>query len=165
MTNDALDRLRKRKRPSVAPRDITLVPPPAPTPATPQPETTEPEVLSEVQISGNRDINKPKNPGKKKSGNADINKSRSRNIEVLENLDIPTKQTTLRLEKTIASELQILCSDQEISREVLIEAMLLHCQAEPEALRSILTVAQQRHRLRVQAANQKRARSMMEKFG
>jgi hypothetical protein len=76
-----------------------------------------------------------------------------------------TKQTTMRLEQGLGDRLQELCRDNGISREVLIEAMFEYCEANPSALEAVLRAAQAKNEMRQQIANQKRAQSMMQRFG
>lgn len=96
----------------------------------------------------------------------------SRNLEVKistlpESVAPPlqTKQTTMRLEQGLIDRLQDLCRDNGISREVLIEAMFEYCEADPTVLETILSKAKEKNEQRQQVANQKRAKSMMQRFG
>jgi hypothetical protein len=89
-------------------------------------------------------------------------------ISILPELKPPalhTKQTTMRLEQGLGDRLQELCRDNSISREVLIEAMFEYCEANPSALEAVLSAAQAKNETRQQVANQKRAQSMMQRFG
>jgi hypothetical protein len=78
---------------------------------------------------------------------------------------LQTKQSTLRLEQGVSDRLQEVCRDNGICREVLIEAMFEFCEQHQEALRSVLVEARSKNEQRQQIANQKRAKSMMERFG
>jgi predicted DNA-binding protein len=154
MTSDALERLKKRQRPSVPERDISL---------------TAPRCESSLDTSTSRYLD---------SKNQDISESRileaksldtleSGNLEIKspESLDIKTKQTTMRLDAGVSDRLQSLCQRYGISREVLVEAMFLHCEQENSVLEAVLSTAQQRNEQRLSAANRKRAQTMIEKFG
>lgn len=135
---DALERLKNRNRPTVPNRDASIS-------ATPMDADTE--------TSRYLDLKKP--------APADIPQPVSQ--EVVPPLE--TKQTTLRLEIGISDRLQNLSRDNGICREVLIEAMLEYCEANPEALQTVLGEAQVKNEHRQSIANQKRAKSMMERFG
>jgi hypothetical protein len=154
MTNDALERLKRRQRPSVPERDISL--------AAPRSEVSLDTSVSRYLDSMSPDILEPrtleaKSPDILDSGNLE-NKSP-------ESADIKTKQTTMRLDVGVSDRIQSLCKRHGISREVLIEAMFLHCEQENSALESVLSTAQRRNEQRLSAANRKRAQTMIEKFG
>lgn len=131
MSDDALERLKKRKRPSVQSRDASLT-------------------SSNIDNSA--------------SNNTDISTSRHLEIEEARNLEVETKQTTLRLEAGISDRLMAVTRSNGISREVLIEAMFEHYEASPQAWEEILADAKKRGELRMQLANKKRAKSMMQRF-
>jgi hypothetical protein len=131
MSDDALERLKKRKRPSVQSRDPSLT-------------------------SSNID--------KSASSSTDISTSRHQDTETARNQEIETKQTTLRLEAGISDRLMAVTRSNGISREVLIEAMFEHYEASPQAWEEILADAKKRGELRMQLANKKRAKSMMQRF-
>jgi hypothetical protein len=65
----------------------------------------------------------------------------------------------------LIDRLQERCRDNGISREVLIEAMFEYCEADPTVLETILLKAKEKNEQRQQVANQKRAKSMMQRFG
>ena len=65
----------------------------------------------------------------------------------------------------MSDRLQDICRDNGISREVLIEAMFEHCEAEPAVLKAVLAEANRKNEHRQQIANQRRAQSMMKRFG
>lgn len=139
--NDALERLKKRKRPTVPKRDASLTP-----------------VDSSL---ASQDISKSGNLGSKKSKNQKTQVSSS--LEPAQPLK--TKQTTLRLEQGVSDRLQLLCRENGICREVLIEAMFDYSEVNPDVLQKVLSDAKNRNEQRQQIANLKRARSMMERFG
>jgi len=80
-------------------------------------------------------------------------------------VQLQTKQTTLRLEQGMGDRLQDVCRENDICREVLIEAMFEYCEANPEAIQAVLIEAKGKNDHRQQIANQKRAKSMMQRFG
>lgn len=79
--------------------------------------------------------------------------------------DLKTKASTIRLEETIATELAQLCREENISREVLIEAIFLYCQNHPSVLEAVLEKARTRNEHRQEISNRKRAQTMMKRFG
>lgn len=124
MSNDALERLKKRQRPNVPARDASLA-------------------------SGSVDIST--------SGYLDIQQSTTQP-------ELKTKQSTLRLEASLSERLSDVCQANGISREVLIEALFQHYENDSDAWQTILAEAKKRGDLRMQIANTKRARSMMQRF-
>lgn len=145
--NDALDRLRKRQRPTVPNRDASL------TPASPDISISRPP---EVQ----QPVYQPPSPPEQRVPAPLAPPPVADEIPPLK-----TKQTTLRMEKELSDRLQSLCRENGLSREVLIEAMFEHFEQHSEAQEAVLAVAQEKYEYRQQVANQKRARSMIERFG
>lgn len=139
--SDALERLRNRNRPTVPPRDASLIS------ATPTPPSTVSFDIStsgypDAQVSPPQD-SKPQDPQP----------------------TLQTKQSTMRLEQGLSERLQEICREHGISREVLIEALFEYGEAHPDIFQEILSEAQLKNERRQQIANLKRAKSMMEKFG
>lgn len=139
--SDALERLKSRHRPTVPSRDASLAP----------------AALTSI----NQDIST--------SRNLDLQKSDIEAVKELSIQEVPkpleTKQTTLRFEKGMSDRLQELCRENDICREVLIEAMFEYCEGNEEALQAVLAEAKVKNDHRQQIANQKRAKSMMDRFG
>ena len=131
MSDDALERLKTRKRPSVQSRDASLT-------------------------SGSIDNSVP--------SSIDISTSRYQDKAIPGTLEIQTKQTTLRLEAGISDRLIAVTRKNGISREVLIEAVFEHYEADPQAWGEILAEAKKRAEQRTKLANIKRAKSMMQRF-
>lgn len=127
MSDDALERLKRRQRPSVPTRDAALE---ASTPMSP-----------DTSISTQLEFKK-----------AEVN------------LEIQTKQTTMRLEQNISNRLQELCRQYNVSREVFIEALLVHFDSDPQTQETVVTEALSRHEHRLQIANRKRAQTMVQKY-
>jgi hypothetical protein len=139
--NDALDRLKKRNRPTVPNRDASLTP------------LAKPSVSQDIQTSRYQD--------KKISENLDLDTSQLLETEQ----PLKTKQTTLRLEQGVGDRLHNLCRENGICREVLIEAMFEYTEVNPDVLQQVLSEAKNKNEQRQQIANVKRAKSMMERFG
>lgn len=139
--SDALERLKKRNRPTVPNRDASL------SPVTPPAES--------LDISTSRYL--------------DLNNSESSESQIPRPLEpeqpLQTRQTTLRLEQGVSDRLQKLCRQYGICREVLLEAMFEYAEAHPDNLQKILFEARNKNEQRQQTANRKRAKSMMERFG
>lgn len=146
--SDALDRLRNRNRPTVPTRDASLMPS---TPVTP-PST----VSFDIVTSRYPEFQPPMSP--------DAPAARASQPTAPEP-QLVTKQSTMRLEQNLSDRLQELCRDNSLSREVLIEALFEYGEAHPEMMQSVLEVARAKNEQRQQIANQKRAKSMMQKFG
>jgi predicted DNA-binding protein len=135
MSNDALERLKKRQRPSVPSRDASISP--------------------SVDISTSR-YQEPLS--------VDISTSGYQVVQQ-EPEQLLTKQSTLRLEASLSQRLSEVCQNNGISREVLIEALFERYSNDPEAWQAILAEAKRRGEHRMQVANMKRAKSMMQRFG
>lgn len=146
--SDALDRLRNRNRPTVPSRDASLMP---------SAPVTPPSTVS-------FDIVTSRYPESQSSMSPDAPASRSSQPAAPE-LQLITKQSTMRLEQGLSDRLQELCRDNSLSREVLIEALFEYGESHPEIMETVLAVARAKNDQRQQIANQKRAKSMMEKFG
>lgn len=192
--SDALERLRKRQRPTVPARDISLISGSQDTSTsrnldlhTSGHEENEGETSSKddserslgTSMSGYLETS---NRSKMSSGQEDKTSSDEVSQTSISSgtstpgyLDIErteaaiqplaTKQSTLRLEANLSDRLQSMCREHNICREVLLEAMFEHCEANQEALKQILVAAQEKNEHRQQIANLKRAQSMMKRFG
>ncbi len=139
--SDALERLKNRNCPSVPDRDASLTP-------------------SSV-TSTSLDISTHRNLDSKVSTDSDAPTPSNQEVEQ----SLQTKQSTLRLEVGVSDRLQNLCRENGICREVLIEAMFDYCEANSETLQVVLAEAKVKNDHRQQIANQKRAKSMMQRFG
>ena len=133
MSNDALERLKKRQRPSVPSRDASL--------GSEKMDTSNP---GSVDTSTSRYLDTQHSP---------------KQPELLE-----TKQSTLRLEAGLSERLSEVCKANGISREVLIEALFEYYEADQEAWQAILVEAKKRASYRMQVANMRRAKSMVQRF-
>ena len=164
---DALDRLKKRNRPKVAPRDATL---------TSTPQDIQTPDSADIQTSGHADHeNKQKWPEVPETRTLEVEASEpqdipeSRRIDIKtskpQDIELQTKRSTFRLEADLIDRLHNFCRGQGISREVLIEAMYEYMEAHPEAMNEVVAAASEKNEYRQQLANRKRAESMMSKFG
>ena len=141
MSNDALERLKKRQRPNVPSRDASLSSPS---------QDISTSRYQETQTSRNQD--------------AEISSDQDVKISGKPPEQLLTKQSTLRLEASLSQRLSEVCQDNGLSREVLIEALFEHYSNDPEAWQAILAEAKRRGERRMQMANLKRAKSMMQRF-
>ena len=153
---DALDRLKKRNRPKVAPRDASLTSGPQDIPTSRHTESESDEAVLTTT---------PEQPTEKSS--LDILKSRHTDIKTHKFPDdeLQTKRSTFRIETKLIDRLHSFCRRQGLSREVLIEAMFEYMEAHPEAMGQVVVEAGVKHDHRQQMANRKRAEAMMQKFG
>ncbi len=142
MSNDALERLKKRAKPRVESREVALSPPPI-----------DNGWSETVPVAAN--------------GARITERARGKQSQITsqeKELKLETKQSTFRLEKSLATRLNQECQNQEISREVLIEALFSHYEQNRAVQREILQEAQKRQQQRTEVANYRRAKSMMKKF-
>ena len=186
--SDALERIKKRQRPKVAPRDTSLTSQPSRFPdiqtsrhtdsetykvsdaSNPPPLHPEVETPLEQDIKASRHIDSQSSPvhsAVTTQRHTDIQASRHTDIQTYKSLDdeMQTKRSTFRLEAALIDRLHIFCRQQGLSREVLIEAMYEYMEAHPEAMDQVVAAASEKNEYRQQIANRKRAESMMSKFG
>lgn len=163
MSDDALERLKKRQRPSVPARDASL---------TNSSQDISNSSSQDISTSGYQDtkaiegeINSDSsNQHISKSSSQDISISRYQDTKVSTHPELKTKQSTIRLEAELSERLSELCKANGISREVLIEALFEHYEADPQVWQAILALAKAKGEQRMQVANMKRAQSMMQRF-
>lgn len=161
--SDALDRLKRKKRPKVQPRT-----------------TRVDQESKDIQIS--RHIDSQKSEPSDRAKLEDISNHGGKDIQIPRHIDIKVsrsplhssdegveeltvKRSTFRLEVGLIGRMQRLCQDRKISREVMIESMFEYMERNPEALDEVLNVAESKNAYRQQLANRKRAKAMIEKFG
>ncbi|BAY67177.1 hypothetical protein NIES22_73400 (plasmid) [Calothrix brevissima NIES-22] len=187
MSDDALERLKKRQRPSVPTRDASL---------TNSNQDISTSRYQDTEVSNNQEISDSNTQDTPTSSSQDISTSGYQDTEVSSNQGIPdsntqdtptsssqdistsryqdakvsthselkTKQSTIRLEAELSERLSKVCKANGISREVLIEALFEHYEADPQAWQDILALAKAKGEQRMQVANMKRAQSMMQRF-
>lgn len=136
---DALERLKKRERPNVSPRNSDAV-------------NGEQESQETVAKRG---ISTPRHQ------DAEVDKSQLAGVEKA----LETKASTLRLEVGIAKDLLTHCKEREINRESLVEALYVYYKSHQEIQEAVLADATQRASRRQELGNRRRARTMMERFG
>ena len=146
MTNDALERLRNREKPKVESRDLAE--------AMPTSNSLTPSNNLDVEISTPTDISK--------SSSLLPNQILEQNAG---EIDFATKQTTIRLEKQILQRISQVCQESEISREVLLEALFVNFENHKSIRPKIIKEARKRDERRKEIANQRRAKSMIKRYG
>lgn len=151
---DALDRLKKRNRPKVPPRNTSL--------------SNSPDIQTSGHID--KESSQPKNMQTSSAPPPNLTeayKSRHTDIKTSTPLEdeLQTKRSTFRLEATLIDRLHSFCRTQGLSREVFIEAMFEYMEDHPEALNQVVVEAGNKHEYRQRIANRKRAEAMMQKFG
>lgn len=170
MSDDALERLKKRNRPTVKSRDTSLI----------SSQDTQTSSNLDNEIARNLDnlesgkggddlgitLIESNIPEDRSKSNLDNQTSTHSDISTSRHKDImlKTKQTTLRLEEGISKELSELCKEAGFGREVFIEALFEYYQQHQDDLAEVMAEAQKKAELRMEVANQKRAKSMMEKY-
>ena len=144
MTHDALERLRNREKPKVESRDLSA-------------SATKDSLIGSS------------NPDVEISTRTDISKSSSllsdRNEQNASEVDLKTKQTTIRLEKPILQRISQVCQESQISREVLLEALFVNFENHKSIRAKIIKEARKRDERRKKIANQRRAKSMIQRYG
>src|SRR5919199_5347795 len=164
MSDDALERLKKRQRPSVPSRDASIS-------ASVDISTSRYQESPSVDISTSGYQESPSvdisTSGYQESPSVDISTSgyQENQVSRIEPEELLTKQSTLRLEAALSQRLSEVCQNNGISREVLIEALFEHYSNDPEAWQAILVEAKRRGEHRTKLANLKRTKSMMQRFG
>ena len=164
MSQDALERLRNKVKPTVESRDLSPVSPVDNLPEQGKPQVTSlPENQGDILASRNQDIeisslqemqistNESK-PAKKGSANR-------------QHPDLETKQSTIRLEKELSLRLFQKCQSEEISREVFLEALFVYFENHKPMQTKVLQEARKRDKQRQEIANYRRAKSMIDRFG
>lgn len=154
MSNDALERLKQRQRPTVPARDASL-----------SPTTTDNLISAFVDTSTSRYLETDKHQFSQFRENPSVSEHLEVNQPQTSVEPIKTKQSTLRLEAQLSDRLSTVCRENGISREVLLEALFQYYESEPEAWKTIINEAKRRGKQRQQLANFKRAQSMMQRFG
>jgi predicted DNA-binding protein len=188
--SDALERLKNRKKPQVTTRDSSIESHPSDTIEIDQDESqanlsTITSTLTDTFNSGYLDIEnleldkirddqqhsdlsiheKQNHTAQVKiSTHLDTLKSTTPDVQISETPDMPTKQTTIRLEVNLSSRLTHLANNTGLCREAIIESMFEYMETHGEAQEIILQEAQEKNSMRQQIANYKRAKSMMKKF-
>ena len=146
MTNDALERLRNREKPKVESRDLA--------PASVKSDSLVSSSNQLVEISTQTDVSK--------SSSLLPNQILEQNAG---EINFATKQTTIRLEKQILQRISQVCQEKQISREVLLEALFVNFENQQSVQLKVIKEARKRDERRKEIANQRRAKSMIKRYG
>lgn len=158
MNQDALERLRNRAKPTVENRDSS------PDSSFNHQETFEGQ--ESLVVDNGLDLLDSSNQDFKISTVIDVEKSKPNSHSgTKSSLDLKTKQSTVRLEQKLSQRLSQLCQNEEVSREVFLEALFVYFENHKSAQPKVLQEARQRDRQRQKIANYRRAKSMIERFG
>ena len=133
--NEAFERLQKRARPKVPPRDDALMK---------RPDDQKTEFSHSVQLS------QPEVLSRDEPHDAD------KQPEVV--------RRTVRLESEVDSEIERLCSTSKITREVFLEAAYLVCQENPQVMEEVLALAEARYQQRKAAGERRKLKTMEKKL-
>ena len=139
--SDALERLKQRQRPTVPSRDTSL----------------ESQGL-DISISETLDNSMPR------SLDTPIPESLDKGVSKSQPKNLTTKQTTIRLESKLLERVTKVCAKENLSREVLFEALFEYYEQDSEAWEAILSQAKKKADHRLAIANRKRAKTMMQRF-
>ncbi len=163
MNQDALERLRNRAKPTVQSRDLSTIPS-----VSKNEETSNRE--ASVTFNTVKDISDSSNQDSEISTIADV-EAVSQPSKLASNelssssMDIKTKQSTIRLEQKLSQRLSQQCQEEEISREVFLEALFVYFENHKSIQSKVLQEARKRDKQRQKIANYRRAKSMIERFG
>ena len=178
MNQDALERLRNKAKPTVPHRDLSTIPN-----STDNDESLsrpnsvildEAATTNEADTAGDQaktvDLLDSRNQDVEISAITDAVRKSPLPVSTLNNLssssmDLKTKQSTIRLEQKLSQELSRKCQEEEISREVFIEALFVYFKNHQSIRSKVLAEARKRDRQRQKIANYRRAKSMIERFG
>jgi hypothetical protein len=139
--SDALERLKQRQRPTVPSRNTSL-----------ESQSLDISIPETLDNSMSRNLDTP------------IPESLDKGMSKSQPKSLATKQTTIRLETKLLERVTKVCAKENLSREVLFEALFEHYEQDSEAWESILSQAKEKAGHRLAIANRKRAKTMMQRF-
>ncbi|MEO1669902.1 MAG: hypothetical protein AAFR77_03805 [Cyanobacteria bacterium J06631_2] len=157
-TNDALERLRNRAKPKVESRNQSNV---HDRNTVHNSEAAAPTADNNLTASGDLDVEISTLPDISTSSSQLLNQDKQNTVEV----EFATKQTTIRLEKQILQRISQVCQESEISREVLLESLFVNFENNEANRAKIIKQARKRDERRKEIANQRRAKSMIKRYG
>ena len=149
MSQDALERLRNKAKPTVKNRDLE-------TASGGEWVTEKSQTNNDTSNSNTQDIEISTLSKTETATSSEIDSP---------SMKLETKQSTIRLEKGLSQRLTSYCQESEISREVFIEALFVQFEKNQTLQLKVLKEARRRDEQRRKIANYRRAKSMIEKFG
>lgn len=156
MSQDALERLRYKAKPKVESRELSTIPPTN--------ETEDLDGIKAALVNSQNDVSNSSNQDIEISTPKDSLMSSKQELDP-SCWEIETKQSTIRLEKQLSQKLFQQCQQEEISREVFIEALFIYYENHKTIQSKVLQEARKRDEQRQEIANYRRAKSMIERFG
>lgn len=146
--SDVFDRLKNKARPTVPPRDTTLI------------KVQNDESYNDQITEFSHSVNVPKSSHD--NNQPAINTIDHPNHEL--ELELPEiVRRTIRLEQTIDTKLNNFCITKKITRETFLEAAFLVCSENQELMQEILEEAKKRYQQRKQAGEQRKFQTMVKK--
>jgi len=168
MVEDALARLRNRARPSVPPRDSSLlggphIPLPADTAETP-PDGSLQHSAGQAHPAGSRAYDERQ--AEETNTLNDVNHSwRQDSFSSLQTDATPAViRSTVRLDAKLDAQLERFCREHKITRELFLEAAFALAQTQPQWLENIATEAARRRKARLQSAERKKLNTLKAKL-
>jgi len=166
--SDAFNRLHKKRKPSVPPREDNLVK------KQNQPESQGNDIANESKLNDKEtedthsSIQSEQNDQKTEFSHSTI-ESKQNNENTTVSNSPPEKlpevvRRTIRLEKGVDQQLDQLCRDQQITKEVFLEAAYQLCETNPEWFAQVLAIAQERYAQRKKAGELRKLKTMENKL-
>lgn len=154
---DAFDRLKKRSRPSVPPRNTSLIQPQTDS-------TTNNDTITETQ---NNSMTEMQNSTITKIQNdemTEVSHSTFTTKEEVSQIEGDVIRRTLRIDEKIDYELEKICRQEKITREVFLEASFEICQANPAFLALVIQEATTRYQQRKKRGELRKLKTLTQKL-
>jgi len=163
--NDAFNRLHKKRRPSVPPRDDNLI-------KKQKSEVNDAANESEQndkETEANHSLIESELNDQKTEFSHFMIESNQKDKKTSASSSPPEKlpevvRRTIRLEKGVDADLEQLCRNQKITREVFLEAAYQLCETDPEWFAKVLEIAQERYAQRKTAGELRKLKTMENKL-
>lgn len=134
---DANSRLKARLRPSVPPRQTSLL------------KHVEEEPMREFQEHQPQEVSSPETKEQKITLVAKKSKKAAKLVPF-----------TLRVEEKVDKSLKSICSDNGVTKETFLEAACLICESNTQVMEQVIQIAKQRRQQRKETGIQRRAKAM-----
>ena len=164
MTENAIERLKNRQRKKVSPRNASLN------------VNIETETITEssqtTNTSNNNDVITKNSQKAKESDINGLEIKSSQTINQLNSNDVITKNSqivepvrrTVRLDPQVDEYMDVLCKENRVTRETLIEAAILICSKNQKTLNKVITDAKDRYKDRKHKGELKKLQTMSRKL-
>lgn len=133
---DANSRLKARLRPSVPPRETSLL------------KRVQEEPIKDFQEYQPQEVRPPEIQEK-----TTLVSKKSKKVPKLVSF-------TLRIEERVDKSLKSICSDKEVTKETFLEAACLICEENAQFMEQVIEIAKQRRQQRKETGIQRRAKAM-----